>query len=91
MRRFATRGQQRTKCPMCGGEIIVSDLFQYSHDFKLTKSGRLSLRYTHSNVGTEEVRIANCKCGANWGVSDFEIDSDGFFIDYKYRSKEEEH
>ncbi len=35
-------GIRRTRCPLCGGDIIVSDLYQVSHDHKLTKSGRVS-------------------------------------------------
>ncbi len=87
MRRFATHGKQRTKCPLCGGEIIVSDLYQYSHDYKLTKSGRLSKKYTVSNAGTEEAVVAGCTCGANWGIGEFDITKDGYFVDYKYEEE----
>lgn len=77
-------GIRRIKCPLCGGEIIVSALHQVSHDFRLTKSGRLSKKYTTSCSGTEEVIIAGCSCGANWNCVDFEITPEGYFVDYKY-------
>lgn len=77
-------GIRRTKCPLCGGEIIVSALHQISHDFKMTKSGHISKKYTVSNGGSEEVIIASCSCGANWNCVDFEITPEGYFMDYKY-------
>lgn len=80
-------GKRRTKCPLCGGEIIVSNLFQYSHDYRFTKSGRISKRYTTVDNGPIEVAIAGCRCGANWGDGEFLIDDKGHFIDYKYEEE----
>lgn len=85
MGRLGTEGRKRTKCPLCGGGIEISYLYQYSHDYKLTKSGRISKKYTTNDCGPMEVGIAMCKCGANWGNGEFLIDEDGYFIDYKYR------
>lgn len=78
-------GKKITKCPLCGCEIFISALFQVSHDYKLTKSGRMSRKYTVNLAGSEEVLIASCgECDADWAVGDFSIDDDGYFIDYKY-------
>ena len=89
MKRFAVRGVERRKCPLCGGEIEISYLYQYSHDYKLTKSGRISKRYTTRDCGSMEVSIAGCKCGANWNADEFEITREGRFVDYKYREAKE--
>ncbi|MDE7245736.1 MAG: hypothetical protein K2O18_17425 [Oscillospiraceae bacterium] len=84
MKRFATRGKRRKKCPLCGGEIIVSELCQYTHDYKLTKSGRLSKKYTVSDNGPDDAVVAGCECGAYWEIGQFDITREGYFIDYKY-------
>ena len=78
-------GVRMKKCPKCGGEIEISYLNQYSYVFRLTNSGRISKRYTKEDNGTMEVSVAGCrKCGADWGDGEFEIDEDGYFIDFKY-------
>ncbi len=84
MNRLLEPGKQRTKRPLCGGEIEISDLYQYSHTHKLTKSGRVSRRYYIIDGGSMETTFAGCSCGANWGVGEFSIDENGYFIDYKY-------
>ena len=81
-------GVRLKKCPLCGGEIEISHLFQYSHVHKLTKSGHISKRYTTIDNGSMEVSVAGCRCGATWGADDFVIDEDGHFIDYKYKGAE---
>ncbi len=68
---------------------MVTDLYQYAHAFKLTKSGRISKRYKLMDCGSMEVRIAGCKCGANWEDGDFDITTEGQFVDYKYDEDEE--
>ena len=77
-------GIRRTKCPLCGGRIVVSILYQISHDYRMTKSGRISKNYTVSDGGPEDAEIANCSCGANWGCGEFEVTPEGYFMDYKY-------
>lgn len=88
MKRFATPGVQREKCHLCGGEIEISELYQYSHDFKITKSGRISKRYIKRDCGSMEATVAGCECGANWGIGDFDITPEGYFVDYKYEEAE---
>ena len=85
-KRFATRGERRTKCPLCGGEIIISALYQISHDYKLTKQGRMSKKYTVTNAGSEEAMIAACAsgCGAYWEAGEFDVMEGEYFIDHKY-------
>lgn len=83
------RGVERTCCPLCGGRIIVSDLYQLSHDYVITKKGVLSKRYTKGPEGSMECMIAACenapdKCPAIWDSDSFDIGEDGHFYDYKY-------
>lgn len=81
-------GTERKKCPLCGGQIEVSDLYQYSRNYKVTKRGRLSKKYTVRDCGSMEASIAGCDCGAYWAVDEFDVTSEGRFIDYKYESEE---
>ena len=74
-----------SKCPLCGGEIIISNLRQYSYDYKINKNGRISKKYTKNDCGTLECMIANCTdCEAEWSEDDFYINADNFFVDCKY-------
>lgn len=36
-----------------------------------------------------EATIAGCECGAYWEIGDFDINSAGRFVDYKYKEAEE--
>lgn len=77
--------QKRKCCPKCGGTIIVSYLYQTSHDYKLTKKGKLSKTFTRSDEGPMDVAIACCeRCPTRWEAGDFSIEADGTFWDYKY-------
>ena len=69
-------GTERKKCPLCGGQIEVSDLYQYSRNYIVTKSGRLSKKYTVRDCGSMEASIAGCDCGAYWEVGDFDVTSE---------------
>lgn len=76
---------KRKCCPKCGGTIIVSFLYQTSHDYKLTKKGKLRKSFTRSGEGPMDVAIASCEsCPARWESGDFSIDADGTFLDMKY-------
>lgn len=85
MRETETEGKRRTKCPLCGGEIEVSTIYQYSCVRKLTKNGRIAKRYSVVDGGDMEVSVAGCRCGACWDTAEFLIDEKGYFIDYKYK------
>ena len=85
---FATEGKRREKCPLCGGNITVSDLYQYSYEHKITKSGKVSKKSKKIDCGSMEASVAGCECGANWGQGEFDVTEEGYFIDYKYREKE---
>lgn len=76
----------RSRCPQCGGAIIVSELYQYSFDYKVLKSGKLSKKYKRFDGGSMECHIASCEklCGAEWSSEDFLIDENENFIDLKY-------
>lgn len=76
---------KRKCCPKCGGTIIVSFLYQTSHDYRVTKKGKLSKTFTRPGEGPMEVAIAACEdWPARWEDGDFYIDEDGTFWDQKY-------
>lgn len=82
-------GIKRNCCPLCGGVIVVSALQQYSLDYRVLKSGRVSKRYTVRDCGSMEVSIAGClneECDAYWDADSFAVDVDGSFFDYKYEA-----
>lgn len=90
MARNHSEGVERKACPVCGGTITVSWLYQYSHDYIVNKNGKLSKRYTTVDVGPMEVAIASCKnCRNYWEESDFQIVDDRF-IDLKVYKEEME-
>lgn len=51
-------GIVRDRCPLCGGKIVVSDLYQTSRDFEVRKGGKVSRRYTVTDCGSMEVSVA---------------------------------
>lgn len=83
-------GVRRKCCPKCGGVIVVSFHWQFTHDYKITKRGRLSKRFTRSSDGPMEIATAACKsCDAYWDADGFYIDADDTFWDCKYVEDEE--
>ena len=78
-------GVIRKCCPVCGGRIEVSYLYQYSMDYRLNKDGRLSRRYRVSGGGPMECGIACClDCHETWEDNQFTIDGEDRFVDYKW-------
>lgn len=82
-------GIARKACPVCGGQITVGWYYQFSREYQVLKSGKLSKRYTRTDEGPMEVSYAAClDCGAFWEDDDFDIDDDRRFIDRKYKEEE---
>lgn len=77
---------KRRCCPVCGGKIVVSALYQTSHDYEVTKRGTLSKRFTREGEHSLEVTVAGCRnhCGAYWDADSFYIDENYCFWDEKY-------
>ena len=79
-------------CPLCGGRIVVSDLYQYSLDYKMRKDGKIGKRRKYVDCGSMEVSLASCEnyktCDARWEAEGFFVEPDGTFIDYKYSEGE---
>lgn len=78
-----------TRCPKCGGRIVVSFLYQLSCDHVITTRGKLSKQYKVTTQGPMEVAFAACehapdRCLVNWDEDDFVIDAEDRFVDYKY-------
>ena len=76
----------RARCPLCGGEIIVSEYYQTSRDYKVLMNGKLSKRCTVTDAGSVNAMTASCGsfCGAYWEDEEFSIGQDGTFYDNKY-------
>ena len=83
-------GIRRTRCPVCGGTIVVSDLYQYSYDYEIGKRGKLKKRGRRQDCGSMEVSVAGClNCGESWDADAFYIE-DGMFFDLKNRRDDDE-
>lgn len=80
------KGTIRGRCPKCGGEIIVSEYYQTSRDYKVRMNGKLSKRYIVTDAGSVNAMTASCGslCGAYWEDEEFSIGQDGTFYDNKY-------
>ena len=90
----ARDGIIRKVCPLCGGKIVVSDLYQISYNHTVTKSGKLSKKYSVSSPGSMEVSIAACEnapdgCKASWDADSFFIDEKDRFVDLQYPDERE--
>ena len=74
----------------CGGEIIVSEYYQTSRDYKVLMNGKLSKRYIVTDAGPINSMTASCGsfCGAYWEHEEFDISEDGMFYDKKYLEEE---
>lgn len=82
-------GVVRKCCPKCGGKIEVSYLYQYAHEYRLNKDGRLSKKYTVRDCGPMECGLACClDCGVTWEDDEFGIHNDRF-VDYKWEDEDE--
>lgn len=80
----------RRRCPRCGGKIVVSDLYQVSYDYTITRAGVISKGHTTSPTMSLETSIAACEnapdlCPVTWDTDSFVIDERGRFVDYKYK------
>lgn len=84
------KGVVRNRCPLCGGKIIVSVLYQISHDHVVTKSGKLTKHFSKSGECSIDAAIAACentktyRCHARWETDDFIIDENDQFVDFLY-------
>ena len=79
-------------CPLCGGRIVVSVLYQCSLDYVMRQDGTIGNRCKRGKSGPMDASIAACEnyraCDARREVDDFCVDSDRRFLYYKY-SKED--
>lgn len=66
------------KCPICKEEntLTVHYLYQYSHEYKIRKDGKISKKYRVNDNGPEEIGILVCEngCNVNNLVWDIELD-----------------
>ena len=67
-----------TKCPYCGGELIISDHYSFTRDYRITKDGVLSRRYTVSDPGPMDCTTAYClQCKTAFDADMISVESDG--------------
>lgn len=85
----SNEGIPRSRCPLCGGKIVVSFLYQYSLDHVVGRNGRLRKTFKKAEGGPMEVAVAACSdCEAYWDADDFDI-FDNVFYDQKYGGGED--
>lgn len=66
------------KCPYCGGELILSEFYTFTLDFRITKKGKLSKRFTRSDAGPIDCMTAYCdRCNSNWDATQVCVEADG--------------
>lgn len=79
-------------CPLCGGRIVVSNLYQHSLDYTMRKDGKIGKRHKRGDDGPMDVSLASCEnykiCDARWEAEEFFVGPDGTFYDYKYSEDE---
>lgn len=70
--------KQVTCCPYCGGRLIVSDHYSFTRDYRVTKKGTMSSRYTVSAAGYIDCTTASClECKAVFDSDMVAIEGDG--------------
>lgn len=84
-----SKGTECKACPVCSGQIIVSDHWMFSCDQLLGKRGKLLKKRTRSVSGPMECQTAYClDCKEVWNADEFMIDEEDRFIDFKNRGNE---
>lgn len=79
-----TQGNCLRRCPLCSGELYISEDATVSHDHWITRQGRISKKYTVLELDEQDHYIAwCCDCSAYWDEGDFYIEG-GRFYDCKY-------
>ena len=82
-------GTKCKACPVCGGQIVVSDHWAFSYDQLLGKRGKLLKKRTKSSSGPVECQTSYClDCKESWNADEFVIDEKECFIDFKKRKYE---
>lgn len=73
--------KRATSCPLCGGQLIVSDFYTFSRDYRLTKAGVLSKRYTVSDADYTDCTTGCCAdCGAVFEADKIDVHNDAVYI-----------
>lgn len=78
-----------TKCPICGSPLVYSTLYQVSHDYKITRSGKLSKRYKRSEDMPLDCGAIFCTNNLCDFQTNFELKVEGY-PEYKIRSDGED-
>ena len=50
-------GMEIKCCPLCGGRIVVSNLYQYSLDYTMRKDGKIGKRYKRGDDGAVDALL----------------------------------
>ena len=64
-------------CPVCGGGLIISEYFMLSHDYRITKKGKLSKKWSATDPGPMECTTAYCMdCRTYWDGDHVAVEAD---------------
>ena len=78
-------GTKCKACPICGGQIVLSEYYSFSYDRLLGKNGKFLKKSKKSPAGPVNCATAACRdCGEMWQEGDFGV-IEGRFIDFKDR------
>ena len=67
-----------TRCPICGGPLTISEFHTCSREYKITKSGVLSKRFSVHQGGNVEATTMYCEgCEKAWDDSQVAVETDG--------------
>lgn len=70
-----------SKCPKCGGDLVLSEYYTYSIDYCITKKGTISKRHTRSDGGPIDCMTACCdKCESFWDATQVFVEKDGHVL-----------
>ena len=67
-----------TCCPHCGGELIISDHYAFTRDYRITKRGVLSKRSKRSSDGSMDCTTGYClSCNTGFDEDEIAVEADG--------------
>lgn len=70
-----------TKCPHCGGRLMLSEFMSYSRDSLIRKNGQPCKRWSKSPEGSMDAIAVSCmECGTVWDDDHATFGYEGVYI-----------